>query len=56
MAKKKKPIIKLQCSVCKSINYHTKKSKKLETEGKKLELKKYCKKCKKHTPHKEIKK
>jgi large subunit ribosomal protein L33 len=55
MPKKKKQIIKLQCTNCKSINYYTKKSKKLETQGKKLEIKKYCKKCKKHTVHKETK-
>jgi len=53
MAKKKKPIIKLQCSECKEINYYTKKSKGLEG---KLELKKFCKKCKRHTLHKEGKK
>jgi len=56
MAKKKKPFLKIQCTVCKEVNYFTKKSKKMETEGEKLELKKFCKKCKKHTPHKEIKK
>ncbi|PIR90358.1 50S ribosomal protein L33 [bacterium (Candidatus Gribaldobacteria) CG_4_10_14_0_2_um_filter_33_15] len=53
MAKKKKPFIKLQCSVCKEINYYTGKTK--NTEGK-LELKKYCKHCRKHTIHKEGKK
>jgi len=53
MAKKKKIIIKLQCSVCKNINYYKRKSKKAGT--KKLQLKKFCKKCKKHTLHKEIK-
>lgn len=50
MAKKKKPIIKLQCTVCKEINYYKRKSKK---GAKKLELKKFCKHCRKHTPHKE---
>jgi len=54
MAKKKKPFIKLQCSECKEINYFVKKSKGLAE--KKLELKKFCKKCKKHTLHKETKK
>ncbi|MBM3250798.1 MAG: 50S ribosomal protein L33 [Candidatus Nealsonbacteria bacterium] len=53
MAKKKKPFIKLQCSVCKRINYFTKKSKTMEG---KLELKKFCKWCRKHTIHKEGKK
>jgi len=50
MATKKKPFIKLQCSVCKRINYYTKKSKGVEE---KLELKKFCKFCRKHTVHKE---
>jgi len=54
MAKKKKPFIKLQCQECKRINYFTNKSK--GTVEKKLELKKYCKWCKKHTLHKEGKK
>jgi large subunit ribosomal protein L33 len=53
MAKKKKPFLKLQCKECKEINYFTKKSKKLESEGEKLELKKFCRHCRKHTPHKE---
>jgi large subunit ribosomal protein L33 len=53
----KKPFTKLQCSVCKRINYFTNKSKKASEKGeKKLELKKYCKWCRKHTAHKEGKK
>jgi large subunit ribosomal protein L33 len=51
---KKIPFVKLQCTVCKKINYFTHKSKKIAE--KKLELKKYCKLCKKHTIHKEVKK
>lgn len=54
MAAKKKPFIKLQCSDCKRINYFTKKNKKAIEE--KIELKKFCKWCKKHTLHKETKK
>ncbi len=54
MAKKKKPIAKLQCQECKKVNYFTNKSKSMI--GEKLELKKYCKWCKKHTVHKEMKK
>jgi len=54
MAVKKKPFIKLQCEACKRINYFTSKSKKLAE--KKLELKKFCKFCRKHTIHKEMKK
>ena len=53
MAVKKKPFTKLQCSGCKRINYYTHKSK--EMVEKKLELKKFCKFCRKHTLHKEIK-
>jgi len=55
MAKKKTQFVKLQCSQCKKINYFVKKSKKTVIAGKKLELKKYCKHCKKHTLHKETK-
>ena len=47
----KKPFTKLACSVCKTVNYFTKKTK--ASAEKKLELKKFCKKCKKTTPHKE---
>ncbi|MEK7510453.1 MAG: 50S ribosomal protein L33 [Patescibacteria group bacterium] len=54
MATKKKPFIKFQCSVCKNNNYFVRKSKK--AGEKKLELKRYCKQCRKHTMHKEAKK
>ena len=53
MAKKKNLFVKLQCSVCKRINYYVKKSKGVED---KLALKKFCKFCRKHTLHKEMKK
>jgi len=43
----------LACTVCKDKNYTTTKNKKKQ-QGK-LELKKYCPKCKKHTLHKEVK-
>jgi len=46
-------LIKLRCSDCKRINYYTRKKKTLE---KKLELKKFCRWCRKHTIHKEAKK
>jgi large subunit ribosomal protein L33 len=46
-------IITLECTVCKQRNYSTTKNKKKTTE--KLENKKYCKFCRKHTVHKEIK-
>lgn len=47
-------LIKLACTTCKRINYWSSKNRKLVT--KKIELKKYCKWCKKGTKHKEIKK
>ncbi len=47
----KKPFLKVQCTVCKNVNYFTKKSKK--AIEKKLELSKFCRFCRKHTLHKE---
>ncbi|MBI5466751.1 MAG: 50S ribosomal protein L33 [Candidatus Kerfeldbacteria bacterium] len=46
-------LVKFQCTVCKHINYQTKRNKKKVKA--KLELKKYCKWCKKRQPHKEAK-
>ncbi len=46
-------IITLECTVCKNRNYTTLKNKKKHPD--KLEIKKYCKFCRKHTAHKEIK-
>ncbi len=46
-------IITLACSECKNRNYTTTKNKKTMSE--KLELKKFCPACRKHTPHKEAK-
>jgi large subunit ribosomal protein L33 len=46
-------LIKLECTECKRINYYSQKNKKAIKE--RLELKKYCKHCKKHTLHKETK-
>ncbi|MDP1538590.1 MAG: 50S ribosomal protein L33 [bacterium] len=54
MATKKKPFSKLQCQGCKRINYFTRKSKQ-KTAERKLELKKFCKWCRKNTIHKEAK-
>jgi large subunit ribosomal protein L33 len=51
---KKEHIVKLQCTECKQINYYTRRNKK--TVERKLELKRYCPWCKKHTIHKEGKK
>ena len=47
-------LIKLRCSECKHSNYTTRKNKK--TVERKIEYKKFCPWCQKHTPHKEGKK
>lgn len=57
MAKKKKGprgIYGMKCSECGNFNYLTERNK-VNTEEK-LSLKKYCKRCKKHTVHKETSK
>ena len=46
-------LVKLVCEECKNENYYTDKNKKLNPE--RIEFKKYCPKCKKHTIHKEKK-
>ena len=46
-------IITLACTECKRKNYTTTKNKRKHQD--RLELKKYCKWCKKHTLHREIK-
>lgn len=46
-------MMKLECTVCKTTNYHSHKNKKILKE--RLEMKKYCNKCKSHTLHKETK-
>ena len=51
---KKEFLVKLVCEKCKRINHYTRRNKK--TVERKLELKKFCKWCKKHTIHKEGKK
>jgi large subunit ribosomal protein L33 len=54
MAKDIRPVITLECTVCKGHNYHTTKNRRNTQD--RLELKKFCKKdCKKHTAHKETK-
>ena len=45
--------ITLACTECKQRNYDTKKNKKNDPD--RLELKKFCKFCRKHTMHKETK-
>jgi len=45
--------VTLNCGECKRRNYTTTRNKKTQTE--KLEIKKYCPFCRKHTLHKEVK-
>ena len=53
MANEARVKITLVCTECKQRNYDTKKNKKNDPD--RLELKKYCKFCRKHTLHKESK-
>ncbi|MBS3919454.1 MAG: 50S ribosomal protein L33 [Deltaproteobacteria bacterium] len=46
-------ILNMACTECKRRNYSTTKNKR--TTPDKLELKKYCRFCRKHTVHKETK-
>jgi large subunit ribosomal protein L33 len=46
-------LVILACSECKNRNYNTTKNKQKTPD--RLEMKKYCRFCKKHTPHKETK-
>ena len=45
--------IQLACGECKRRNYVSTRNKKKQTE--RLEVKKYCRFCRRHTPHKEVK-
>lgn len=55
MAKKgeARDVIYLQCSECKERNYTTFKNKKNDPQ--RLELKKYCPRCRTHRVHREVK-
>ncbi|HPB34069.1 MAG TPA: 50S ribosomal protein L33 [Caldisericia bacterium] len=46
-------IINLECTECKRRNYTTTKNK--NNDPSRIELKKYCPWCRKHTVHKEVK-
>ncbi len=46
-------LLRLKCKDCKEANYYTSKNKK--KVERKIELKKFCKTCKKTTVHKEAK-
>ncbi|PIS12423.1 50S ribosomal protein L33 [candidate division WWE3 bacterium CG09_land_8_20_14_0_10_47_33] len=52
MAKAARIFIRLKCNECGRINYTTKKNRAVQE---KLELKKFCPKCRKHTLHTETK-
>ena len=45
-------LIKLECTECRKVNYHSKKNSKIKSR---LELRKYCKHCKAAKAHKETK-
>ncbi|MDY7017469.1 MAG: 50S ribosomal protein L33 [Nitrospirota bacterium] len=45
-------IITLACNTCKRRNYTTTKNKKTTTD--RIEKKKYCRYCRSHTPHREV--
>lgn len=53
MAAGQRIILTLECTVCKHRNYSTTKNRRNTAE--KLNLKKYCRFCRKHTDHKETK-
>ena len=46
-------IINMECTECKRRNYTTTKNKNKHNE--RIEMAKYCRHCRRHTPHKEIK-
>jgi large subunit ribosomal protein L33 len=52
-SKSKREKITLECTECKSRDYHTTKNKANNPE--RMELKKFCAKCRKTTAHKESK-
>jgi large subunit ribosomal protein L33 len=55
MASKKdiRPVINLACTECKERNYTTEKNRR--NDPGRMELKKYCPRCRKHTAHRETK-
>ncbi len=54
MAKKEvRPVITVQCSECKERNYTTQKNRR--NDPGRIELKKFCARCRKHTVHRETK-
>jgi large subunit ribosomal protein L33 len=55
MAKSKdvRPVITLACTECKERNYTTEKNRR--NDPNRIELAKFCRRCRKHTPHRETK-
>jgi large subunit ribosomal protein L33 len=51
MAKEVRVVITLACTECKERNYTTQKNR--NNDPNRLELRKYCPRCRKHTPHRE---
>ena len=51
--KEMRDLVKLVCADCKNENYYTDKNKRLNPE--RIEMKKYCPRCNKHTIHREKK-
>jgi len=48
-----RPVITLACSECKHRNYTSQKNRRNDTN--RMELKKFCNNCRKHTVHRETK-
>ena len=53
MAKEDRIIIPMACTECKERNYATSKNKRNDPD--RLELRKFCPRCRKHTAHRETK-
>ena len=54
MAKKAdRVLVTLACAECKERNYHTEKNKRNDPD--RLELRKFCRRCRVHRPHRETK-
>jgi len=49
--KENRIVVTLACSECKERNYTTEKNRREHPD--RMELNKYCKRCRKHTPHRE---
>lgn len=51
MPKGNRSLISLECTICKDRNYVTTKNRRKQQD--KLEMSKFCRRCRKHTDHKE---